>query len=239
MVWLDGLPWLDERHRITFPDPPKGQEIAAVGGNLSPGMLLSAYEQGLFPWYNEEDPLLWWNPLQRMVIPVGSIHIPRRMKRLRRNFDGTILFDHDFPAVISACASIPRDGQEGTWIHEEMIDAYSTLHRLGYAHSAACYREGRLLGGLYGVSLGGAFFGESMFSREADASKLCLYALHDCLKEWGFHFIDCQLYTPHLERMGSEHVSRQQFSRMLGQALEIPTRIGSWANTPHGKRCHR
>ncbi len=228
MVLLKRASVLSADERIRFPKPQGEEEIAAVGGNLSPGMLLSAYEQGLFPWYNPGDPVIWWDPAERMILPIGNIHTSRRMRRLRRNASFRITFDAGFREVIRYCAEVPRRNQEGTWIDEGMIEAYIRLHEEGYAHSVEAWEGEQLAGGLYGVSLGRAFFGESMFSLIPNCSKLCLFALHDRLEERSFSFIDCQNYSAHLVTLGAFPVSRGEFKDMLNKALQTPSLRGSW-----------
>ncbi len=229
MVLLSRLPELSDSQRIAFPQVSEDEEIAAVGGNLSLGVLLSAYEQGLFPWYNPGEPIIWWNPTQRMVLPVGSLHVGSRTERIIRRQPFVITFDSCFREVILRCAEVPREEQDGTWIDRTMIDAYTRLHEAGYAHSVEAWQGGSLAGGLYGVSLGRAFFGESMFSLASNSSKVCLHALHRQLANHHFQFIDCQLYTEHLSSLGAWLVSRSEFSRMLKQALTAQTLRGSWA----------
>lgn len=228
MVFLQSVPHLTVRERITFPEVQTDEEIAAVGGNLSPGMLLSAYEQGLFPWYNPGEPVIWWDPADRMILPVGKAYISRRMKRLRRKARFRITFDTCFDAVIRSCADAPRKDQDGTWIDSKMIEAYIRLHREGFAHSVEAWDGTHLAGGLYGVSLGKAFFGESMFSRIPDSSKLCFYELHDWLGCWGFQIIDCQIYSVHMQSLGAYPVTRQQFKTLLKKALQEPGLTGCW-----------
>ena len=229
MVLLSRMPELSDGQRIQFPQVSEDEEIAAVGGNLSVGVLLSAYEQGLFPWYNPGEPIIWWNPSQRMVLPVGALHLGSRTERTIRKAPFRITFDSCFREVISCCAQVPREEQDGTWIDRQMIDAYTRLHEAGYAHSVEAWEGESLVGGLYGVSLGRAFFGESMFSLASSSSKACLHALHRRLVEQHFQFIDCQLYTEHLSRLGARLVSRSDFTRMLKQALSSQTVRGDWS----------
>lgn len=217
----EDFPYLGEADRFPFPDPEgvKPPGIGAVGGNLSPGMLLSAYEQGYFPWFSQEDPILWWCPDPRFVLYPDRLHVSSSMRKVLRRGDFEIRFDSDFPAVIRACAQIDRPGQEGTWIVEEMIGAYTALHNLGWAHSAEAYRGGRLVGGCYGLRLGDAFFGESMFSREPNASKAAFLTLASTLFRDGLRFIDCQVPTDHLRSLGAVEVPRRQFLASLREAL--------------------
>ncbi len=230
MVVLPPIPPLTADSRIRFPEPQPGEEIIALGGNLSPGVLLSAYEQGIFPWYSDGDPLLWWSPLERMVLTAGNLHVSRRMARERRRSGMRITWDSCFHQVIDVCSRIKRGEQDGTWIGDDMVEAYTRLHCEGYAHSVEAWSGDSLAGGLYGVSLGRAFFGESMFSLVPNSSKFCLYALHDRLLEQGFHFIDCQMYTAYLESLGARIVERDPFLNMLAEALAYPDVTGSWAS---------
>lgn len=215
---------------LAFPDPADAEEggLLAVGGDLSPERLLLAYASGIFPWY-ERPPLLWFSPDPRAVLPLGALHVPRRLLRTLRQGRFRLRFDGGFGEVIRACASVPRPGQRGTWITPEMIQAYERLHALGFAHSCETLLDGELVGGVYGVSLGSAFFGESMFHRRRDASKVALVALAWCLEEWGFSLFDCQMRSAHLERFGARTVSRRRFLRELRAALGDPTHRGPWS----------
>ncbi|MFN8012184.1 MAG: leucyl/phenylalanyl-tRNA--protein transferase [Holophagaceae bacterium] len=220
--------------RVAFPDPdfaePDG--LLAVGGDLRPARLLLAYSIGIFPWFNEGDPILWWSPDPRCVVLRGEEHIPRSTQRKLRRGDFEIRLDTAFEAVMRACAASPRKGQDGTWIHAAMVEAYVALHRAGYAHSIEAWQGGELAGGLYGVSLGAAFFGESMFARVPDASKAAFAALCAQAWAWGFGFIDAQVPTEHLHRLGARDVPRDAFRKRLAQALEAPTRRGPWRLSP-------
>ena len=216
------FPYLGENDRFSFPPPQTWKNsIIAIGGNLSPGMLLSAYEQGLFPWYNpEEDPLLWQSPDPRMVIFSGNLHISHSMRKILEKETYTILFDHDFPAVISGCAGIERPDQWGTWIDADIIAAYTELHHLGWAHSAEAYLGDELVGGCYGLLMGRAFFGESMFATEPNASKAAFLTLAQNLFANGIAFIDCQVPSNHLRSLGGEEISRKYFLSLLKKALK-------------------
>jgi leucyl/phenylalanyl-tRNA--protein transferase len=214
------FPYLDENQRYRFPDPASIQEdIVAVGGNLSPGMLLSAYEQGIFPWYNPEDPVLWQSPDPRFVIFPEKLHISASMGKILKQGRFTITFDRDFPAVIKGCAAIDRPGQGGTWISGDIIAAYTELHRLGWAHSAESWLEGELAGGCYGIRLGKVFCGESMFARRSNASKAAFLSLAQRLFDDGVRFIDCQVPTEHLRSLGGQTMSRPEFLALLGETL--------------------
>lgn len=225
------FPFLGPEERLEFPDPrrARGDEPVCSGGNLSPGLLLSAYSQGLFPWFNEEDPILWWSPDPRFVLEPARLHVGGTMRKLLRKGGYELSLDRDFPAVIAACSAVPRPGQRGTWITDDMVEGYVELHRLGYAHSAEIRREGRLVGGLYGVSLGSIFCGESMFSLEDDASKLAFIPLVWRLQDEGFTLVDSQVYTDHMAGLGAVEIPREDYLARLARALEAPTRRGSWA----------
>ncbi len=211
----------DDPGDLRFPPPslagPEG--LLAVGGDLSVPRLLSAYSQGIFPWYDAASPILWWSPDPRPVLFPAELHVSRRLERLVRQKRFDIGFDTDFPAVIRACARVRRPGQRGTWITRAMIRAYIDLHRAGFAHSVEARLDGRLVGGVYGVALGRAFFGESMFHLEPDASKAAFVALVRRLDDLGFHFIDCQQTTAHLSRFGSRELPRAKFLSLLSRAL--------------------
>ena len=197
---------------------------------ITPEVLLKAYACGIFPMAESaEDPGLYWiEPEKRGVLPLDEFHVPRRLARLVRQERFEIRIDTDFEGVSRACAATPRPGQDGTWITPEMIDAYCKLHELGFAHSSEAYEDGDLVGGCYGLSLGRAFFGESMFAHRSDASKVAFAALAKRTETWGFDFIDCQLHTDHLARFGAREWPRERFLEVLARALDAPTRVGSW-----------
>jgi leucyl/phenylalanyl-tRNA---protein transferase len=199
-------------------------------------MLLSAYRQGIFPWFNPEDPILWWSPDPRFVVFFDELHVSRSMSRTLRRGEFDLTIDEDFAGVIHGCASSPRPGQRGTWITEDMELAYRRLHELGFAHSCECRRDGHLVGGIYGVALGRVFFGESMFSRVSNASKAALITLCRFLQVNGFRFLDAQLHTPHVERMGGREIPRSDFLARLGRALILPTMRGNWSDAYQGWR---
>ena len=215
---------------LVFPQPehadPSG--LVAVGGDLSLRRLLLAYCMGIFPWYSHGEPILWWSPDPRLVIDPGGITISRSLRRTLKKGTFQITMDRDFPAVIRGCAEASRRGDPGTWIVRDMITAYTRLHRAGFAHSVEAWQGGELAGGLYGVSIGAAFFGESMFSLVSDASKAALAHLAAAARSWGFHFIDCQIPTAHLSSMGGREVPRTEFLLLLSRALREPTRSGIW-----------
>lgn len=209
-----------------FPDPnladPSG--LLAVGGDLSPERVLLAYESGIFPWFNPGDPILWWSPDPRMILDTGQLRVGRSLKKRLRRGDYEVTVDTAFREVIEACGEVPREGQEGTWITEGMIETYCALHEQGYAHSVESWRDGELVGGLYGVMIGGLFCGESMFAKASDASKVAFVHLVRQLRQWGIPWIDCQVHTPHLERFGAREIPRQAFLAGLGalKARKIP-----------------
>ena len=216
---------------VIFPDPESARPdgLLAAGGDLEPETLLEAYARGIFPWYGEGSPILWWSPDPRMVFLPGSFHISHSLRQILRSGKYSCTCDEAFAEVIDRCATLPRPGQEDTWITPEMKKAYLHLHRLGYAHSVETWHKGQLVGGLYGVSLGRAFFGESMFHLMRDASKAALFQLiFWCTKKKGFHFIDAQLPTPHLRSLGAREIPRRKFLAMLKEALEYPTLQGKW-----------
>ena len=198
--------------RFPAVDTRPGTSLIAIGGDLSTDRLLAAYRQGIFPWYAEGDPILWHCPSPRFVLFPGDLRIHKSFRSVLRNHTYTLTTDQAFDRVIRACATIPRPGQDGTWIHPEMIRAYSDLHALGHARSVEVWDGDDLVGGLYGVRLGGVFFGESMFSAVSDASKL---ALHHLCQDPTIGVIDCQVHTDHLERMGACNVPGERFQDLL------------------------
>ena len=193
-------------------DNPPG--LLAAGGDLSPARLVSAYKQGIFPWYSDDQPILWWSPAPRCVLLPQDIHISRRLRRRYNQGVFSLTCDREFEAVIEACAQ-PRFEHDGTWITEEMRLAYIQLHRLGIAHSIEAWVDGELAGGVYGLALGRVFFGESMFSEQQDGSKIALVALCKQLEHWGFTLLDCQVSNPHLLSMGAQKISRAEFNQHL------------------------
>ncbi|MFZ5485170.1 MAG: leucyl/phenylalanyl-tRNA--protein transferase [Pseudomonadota bacterium] len=214
-----------------FPDvvralrEPNG--LLAAGADLTPGRLLEAYRHGIFPWFGPGEPILWWSPDPRMVLVPGEMKVSRSLaKRLRRG-DYEIRVDTAFEAVMRACAE-PRPGQRGTWIVPAMIRAYVELHALGHAHSVEAWRDGALVGGLYGVALGRMFYGESMFSRASDASKAALAHLAAQLRRWQFGLIDCQMATDHLASLGARPVARLEFLDRVTELVHLPGLPGTW-----------
>ena len=216
--------------RLIFPPPDLAEDgLLAVGGDLSVERLLLAYATGVFPWYDEGQPILWHSPDPRLVLPAEELHVPRRLERTLRSGRFRVTFDAAFDGVIDACARSPRLGGGGTWITREMRAAYKALHREGFAHSAEAWLGDNLAGGLYGVSLGGAFFGESMFTRAPDASKVAFVSLVRALAARGIGLIDCQVTTEHLQRLGAREWPRPRFLATLAEAMNRPTLRGSWA----------
>ena len=226
---------------LGFPPPEEAEPsgLLGVGGDLSPHRLLLAYSQGIFPWFGEGEPILWFSPDPRTILEPAQFHVGRTLRKELRRKTLRVTFDQAFEAVIRACAGAERPGQDGTWITSGMIDAYCRLHQQGFAHSVEAWAPARnpdagsgeptLVGGVYGVSLGGAFFGESMFARHPGASKVAFVSLVRRLEAWGFELIDCQMRTEHLTRFGAVDVPRRDFLERLARALEHPTRRGSWA----------
>ena len=217
--------------QLAFPDPALAEDgLLAIGGDLSVPRLLLAYRSGIFPWFGEGDPLLWWSPPERALLRPGHLHLSTRTRRSLRQRPFEIRLDTAFEAVIGHCSKVPRPGQEGTWITAEMQAAYVDLHRAGHAHSVEAWRDGALRGGLYGVELGGAFFGESMFSLEPEASRAALAALDAHLAEGGFVLLDGQLPHEGLAGYGFRTVSRAHFLGELQAALHIEPSRKSWDN---------
>lgn len=221
---------LDPEDPEAFPPPEKADRsgVLAVGGDLSPQRLLAAYSRGIFPWPAEGTPLLWHSPDPRFVLEPEKLHVGRSLRKSIKAGIYEVRWDTAFAEVIAACSEAPRPGQNGTWITDEMREAYTTLHQLGFAHSIESWAGGELKGGLYGVSLGAAFFGESMFAHAPDASKVAFATAVERFHGWGFHFVDCQVETEHLSRFGAEHWPRRRFLTALARALKEPTRRGSW-----------
>lgn len=229
------IPWLEAES----PFPPLQSALRdpngllAAGGDLSPSRLLAAYRRGIFPWYGQGDPILWWSPDPRMVLIPEQLKISRSLSKTLRNKPYEIRFDTVFDEVMSGCAQ-PRPDQPGTWITAEMREAYNRLHQLGYAHSVETWIDGTLAGGLYGVAIGAVFFGESMFSTARDASKIALAALVRQCKGRGIRLIDCQMHTGHLASLGARAISRSEFSRRLAELIDYaPCPAGSWTDAGH------
>lgn len=215
---------------ILFPDPNQAEDdgLVAVGGSLTSDFLLAAYSQGIFPWFNEGEPILWWSPNPRMVLFPEKFKRSKSLLQTLRSGKFNVCTDTNFEAVIRHCSSVKRPGQQGSWITEDMIGAYLHMHEEGWAHSFEVYLNDSLIGGLYGISLGNAFFGESMFYFERDASKVALYYLVQVAIDWKFMFIDAQQSTSHLKSLGAEEITRKKFLELLKISLEHETRKGKW-----------
>lgn len=216
---------------LVFPPPrlARKEGLLAVGGDLSQERLLLAYRMGIFPWYTEDEPIMWWSPDPRLVLYPSELRVSRSLKKTIKKQIFRLTVDESFESVINACAHSRTKADEGTWIVEEMINAYCRLHESGLAHSVEVWQNGSLVGGLYGVSLGKCFFGESMFTLISNASKVALVALVQYLRAREFHFIDCQISTPHLLSFGAQEIPRTQFLNELEQALKSPTLKGKWS----------
>ena len=206
---------------LAFPDPSLAEEdgLLAIEGDLSPERLLLAYSNGIFPWFSEEEPILWWSPDPRFVVYPKDIRISHSMKKILKKNTYRISFDTCFRDVISNCSNLRK--QTGTWITNEMIEAYCKLHELGFAHSVEAWYEDKLVGGLYGISIGKCFFGESMFSTMDNASKAAFITLSKVLEEKGFVVIDCQVHTTHLESLGAVYISREEFLQVVEKGILI------------------
>ncbi len=218
------------RRNLEFPEPDEADEsgLLAVGGDLSIERLKQAYSKGIFPWYEDGMPILWWSPDPRMVLFPRKMIISHSLKHSIKKQQFTVTIDTAFAQVIKHCAKTPRKGEDGTWITRDMRNAYTRLHEAGFAHSAEAWIDGELVGGLYGVSLGKAFFGESMFHLVTNASKIALYYLVEKLNSWNFEIIDAQVYTNHLESLGGEMIPRSQYMHILEKALLIEDIAGNW-----------
>jgi len=212
----------DVREALTEPDG-----LLAIGGDLSVARLVNAYRHGIFPWFSAGDPILWWSPDPRTVLHPRGLRVSRSLRKVLRRKQLGVTLDRDFPAVIKACAE-PRADGGGTWLVPEMIDAYRALHVHGLAHSVEVWQDGNLAGGLYGVAIGGIFFGESMFTRVDNASKVALVHLCNFLAHHGFGLVDCQVLTGHLLRMGAEQIPRERFVHCVEQLRDLPTPRGPW-----------
>jgi leucyl/phenylalanyl-tRNA--protein transferase len=224
------IPWLDTRD----PFPPvehalrEPNGLLAAGGDLSPERLVDAYGRGIFPWFGDEDPLLWWSPDPRMVLFVDELHVSRSLRRVLKSGRFTVTLDRAFADVMAGCAA-PRANASGTWITDDMVDAYSVLARRGFAHSVESWTDGRLVGGLYGVAIGRMFYGESMFSQRTDASKVALVTLTRQLERWGYTMIDCQMSTEHLASLGAREIPRSAFLERLRQLVGQPGIPPPWS----------
>ncbi len=223
------IPWLDHTHE--FPalalalQEPNG--LLAAGGDLSPQRILAAYQQGIFPWFMPGEPILWWSPSPRMVLFPAELVLPKSLKKVVSNRPYRITFDTAFVDVMKGCAA-PRGIENGTWISDEMLAAYKALHESGFAHSFECWMDDELVGGLYGLAIGKMFYGESMFARRSDASKIAFAHAVKWLQAQGYQMIDCQMYTDHLARFGARQISRDQFMTKLKTLIDAPTQLGPW-----------
>ena len=217
-------------NEIVFPHPSLANDdgLLAIGGDLSPERLLTAYANGIFPWYSEDDPILWWSPNPRCVLFPKEFKPAKSLRLLKNKNIFECRFDCNFEAVIQNCASSKRPDQPGTWISPEIKNAYTHLHQLGYAHSVETYLDGKLVGGLYGVAIGKVFFGESMFFTVSNASKLAFLNLIEKLKEWDFEIVDNQMTTPHLLSLGATEISRDSFLEIIQAATIKNHRVGKW-----------
>ncbi len=221
-----------------IPFPPLEQALLtpngllAAGGKLTPARLLDAYRHGIFPWFNADDPILWWSPDPRMVLFPEEFKISHSLRKTLRNRVYEVRTDTAFKQVMRACAA-PRIKQTGTWIHEDMIAAYTALHRMGHAHSVETWKDGELVGGLYGIAIGRMFYGESMFSRRSDASKVALAYLTAQLHRWNFGIIDCQMNTPHLASLGAREILRAEFVQRLQELIHYPDIASPWHFDEH------
>jgi len=221
------LPQLD-KYKLTFPDPRDANEdgIVAWGGDLNPSRLIRAYQNGIFPWYSKQDPILWWSTDPRLIMELDDFKTSKSLKKSMKKF--TYKFDTQFKQVMLNCASTPRKDQDGTWINDELIESFETLHGMGIAHSVESYdKDGILVGGLYGLAIGKVFCGESMFAHKSDASKAAFAILVQHLKEWGYDFIDCQVPTEHLKSLGAKEVARDYFLMRL-EKVNMEKPIHEW-----------
>jgi leucyl/phenylalanyl-tRNA--protein transferase len=226
-----------QRPDAAFPDVELAEQepdgLLAVGGDLSPARLINAYRQGIFPWYNPGQPILWWAPDPRTVLFPAHLKVSRSLRKTLRRQRMQTSLDQAFRDVVQACGE-PRRDQAGTWILPEMMEAYTRLHHLGLAHSVEVWQGEALVGGLYGVAMGRVFFGESMFSRISDASKVALVHLVNRLSDWDYRLIDCQVYSEHLTTLGAEPISRRRFSRLLAHWLPQPPAQDAWRDRSRG-----
>ena len=220
--------------KIVFPPPhlASGEGLLAIGGDLSRERLLLAYRMGIFPWFSDDEPILWWSPDPRLVLYPREIRISKTLKKIIRKGVFTVTVDSAFVRVINQCAQIRLENNQGTWIVEDMIDVYCKLHESGFAHSVEAWYQGELAGGLYGVSLGRCFFGESMFTRISNASNVALVTLVEYLNKLSFDMLDCQLTTKHLLRFGAREIPRPAFLKQLEKSLKSPTKKGKWCFDP-------
>jgi len=221
---------LIQEHVFPNPEEADADGLLAIGGDLDVNRLLLAYASGIFPWYSEEQPIMWWSPDPRTVLFPDQFRRTKNLKRLVKSNYFDVRYDKNFKEVILKCSSVSRKGQKGTWITNEMIKAYTKLHELGYCHSVETYLKNRLVGGLYGVSIGGVFFGESMFHLETDASKVALWHLIEKLTGWNYDFIDVQQDTTHLKSLGAKNIDRRKFLNLLNSSIKRESKVGNWEN---------
>lgn len=215
-------------YRLSFPHPNEANEdgIVAFGGDLSPSRLYLAYREGIFPWYAKGDPILWWSPDPRLILHLDDFKLRKSLKKRMKHFE--VRFDTAFTEVLQKCASVYRPGQEGTWLQPELIEAMTVLNSMGQAHSVEAYYEGELVGGLYGVSVGAVFCGESMFAKKSDASKVAFAVMIEKLKEWGYAFVDAQVPTEHLKSLGAIEVYRDYFLTLLYENRDKEISTDAW-----------
>ncbi|MCJ7764326.1 MAG: leucyl/phenylalanyl-tRNA--protein transferase [Thiovulaceae bacterium] len=218
-------------YQLSFPHPDEANEdgIVAYGGDLSPSRLYLAYREGIFPWYGPGDPIIWWSPDPRLILHLDDFKLRPSLKKRMKHFD--VRFDTAFTEVLQACATVHRPGQEGTWLQPELIEAMSVLNGLGKAHSVEAYYKGELVGGLYGVSVGALFCGESMFAKKSDASKVAFAVMIEKLKEWGYAFVDAQVPTLHLKSLGAIEVSRNCFLKLLYSNRDKEVSAEAWKSS--------
>jgi leucyl/phenylalanyl-tRNA---protein transferase len=228
------ITWLETSSHNSFPPVEQAFDdgLLAAGGDLSTKRLLSAYRHGIFPWFNKNDPILWWSPDPRMVLFTDHTKISKSLKKTLRNTDIHISMDRAFDQVMLACSAPrsnqPLDPENSSWIHPQMIAAYTSLHQQGFAHSVECWQDNKLIGGLYGVAIGHAFFGESMFSMVRDSSKIALIALCQQLSRWGYPLIDCQVHSDHLASLGAKEISRHDFIKQLNHLCPQAQELTNW-----------
>lgn len=220
---------LDDDYAFPLAELAEPDGLLAVGGDLSPLRLLNAYANGIFPWYNEGEPILWWSLDPRLVIRPGEMKVSKSLRHTLRSDKFEVRIDTAFRSVMQNCAATPREGQDGTWITNDILEAYCRLHELGFAHSFETWQDGELVGGLYGIAIGKAFFGESMFHTVSDASKVAFWHLHQFLLQHGFKLIDCQQETPHLKSLGAYAIPRKDFIKELEMLVVEPGLIGEWS----------
>ena len=213
-----------DKHSYSFPNPLYAEDegLLAYGGDLSTTRLLTAYTNGIFPWYNESDPILWWSPNPRLILDLNEFKVSKSLKKTIEKNIYEVKFDTDFEKVMIECSKIQRRGQKGSWIHDDVIEAYCKLHQMGFAHSFETYHNKELVGGGYGVNIGNIFCGESMFAKRNDASKIALYYLVQRLKTKGFEYIDCQIPTEHLKSLGAKEISRDLFLDLVFKSKYNP-----------------